>query len=70
MSELHKIWGKQDEFSYSNTYFNELQTLAVELNYLMKYIVGMEQIGYLIIDGGSKDNTVEVSRKWDNKTMW
>lgn len=70
MSELHKIWGKQDEFSYSNTYFNELQTLAVELNYWMKYIVGMEQIEYLIIDGGSKDNTVEVSRKWDNKTMW
>lgn len=44
--------------------FNEAETLEVALNDLPKHIEGIDEIEYLIINDGSKDNTVEVARKW------
>ncbi len=44
--------------------FNEAETLEVALNDLPKHIDGIDEIEYLIINDGSKDNTVEVARKW------
>ena len=44
--------------------YNEAETLEVALNDLPKKIEGIDQIEYLIINDGSKDNTVEVARKW------
>lgn len=44
--------------------YNESETLEVTLNALPKHIEGIDQIEYLIINDGSKDNTVEVARKW------
>ncbi len=41
--------------------YNEAETLEIALNDLPKQINGIE---YLNINGGSKDNTVEVARKW------
>lgn len=44
--------------------FNEAETLEIALNDLPKHIDGIDEIEYLIINDGSKDNTVEVAKKW------
>lgn len=44
--------------------FNEEETLEVALNHLPKHIDGIDKIEYLIINDGSKDDTVEVAKKW------
>lgn len=43
---------------------NEAETLEVALNDLPKHIDGIDEIEYLIINDGSKDNTVEVAKNW------
>ena len=42
--------------------YNEAQTLEIALNDLPKQIDGIDEIEYLIINDGSKDNTVEVAK--------
>ena len=44
--------------------YNEAETLTIALNDLPKHIDGIDEIEYLIINDGSKDNTVEVAREW------
>ena len=44
--------------------YNEAETLEIALNALPKHIDGIDEIEYLIINDGSKDNTVDVARKW------
>ena len=44
--------------------YNESETLEVALNDLPRQIDGIDEIEYLIINDGSKDNTVEVAQKW------
>ena len=44
--------------------YNEAETLEVALNDLPKHIDGVDVIEYLIINDGSKDETVEVARNW------
>lgn len=44
--------------------YNEAETLEIALNDLPKKIDGIDRIEYLIINDGSKDNTVEVAKKW------
>ena len=44
--------------------YNEAETLEVALNDLPKHIDGIDVIEYLIINDGSKDNTVEVAKNW------
>ncbi|MFP3153707.1 glycosyltransferase family 2 protein [Lachnospiraceae bacterium ZAX-1] len=44
--------------------FNEAETLEIALNDLPKKIEGIDVIEYLIINDGSKDNTVEVAKNW------
>jgi len=44
--------------------YNEAETLEIALNGLPKQIDGIDTIEYLIINDGSKDNTVEVARNW------
>jgi len=44
--------------------YNESKTLEIALNDLPKCIDGIDKIEYLIINDGSKDNTVEVAQKW------
>ena len=44
--------------------YNEAETLEIALNDLPKQIDGIDQIEYLIINDGSKDNTVDVAKKW------
>ena len=44
--------------------YNEAETLEVALNDLPKHIDGVDVIEYLIINDGSKDNTVEVAKNW------
>lgn len=44
--------------------YNEADTLEIALNDLPKQIDGIDEIEYLIIDDGCKDNTVEVARNW------
>lgn len=44
--------------------YNEAETLEIALNDLPKQIDGIDEIEYLIIDDGCKDNTVEVAKKW------
>ncbi len=44
--------------------YNEAETLEIALNDLPKKIEGIDTIEYLIINDGSKDETVEVARKW------
>ena len=43
---------------------NEAETLEIALNDLPKRIDGIDEIEYLIINDGSRDNTVEVAEKW------
>lgn len=44
--------------------YNEAETLEITLNDLPKHIDGIDKIEYLIINDGSKDNTVEVAKNW------
>lgn len=44
--------------------FNEAETIEIALNDLPKQIDGIDEIEYLIINDGSKDNTVEVAKNW------
>ena len=44
--------------------YNEAETLEVALNDLPKQIDGIDEIEYLIINDGSKDNTVEIAKNW------
>ena len=44
--------------------YNEAETLEVALNDLPKHIDGIDEIEYLIINDGSRDNTVDVAKKW------
>ncbi|MCD7766211.1 MAG: glycosyltransferase family 2 protein [Lachnospiraceae bacterium] len=44
--------------------YNEAETLEVALNDLPRHIDGIDEIEYLIINDGSRDNTVEVAKKW------
>lgn len=44
--------------------YNEAETLEVALNDLPKHIDGVDEIEYLIINDGSKDNTVQVAKNW------
>jgi len=44
--------------------YNEAETLEIALNDLPKHIEGIDDIEYLIINDGSKDNTVEVAKRW------
>ena len=44
--------------------YNESETLEIALNDLPKQLEGIDEIEYLIINDGSKDNTVEVAKKW------
>ena len=44
--------------------YNEAETLEIALNDLPKHIDGVDEIEYLIINDGSKDNTVEVAKRW------
>lgn len=44
--------------------YNEAETLEITLNDLPKHIDGIDTIEYLIINDGSKDNTVEVAKNW------
>ncbi len=44
--------------------YNEAQTLEIALNDLPKHIDGIDEIEYLIINDGSRDNTVEVAKQW------
>lgn len=44
--------------------YNEAETLEIALNDLPKQIEGVDEIEYLIINDGSKDNTVAVARNW------
>lgn len=42
--------------------YNESETLEVALDDLPKQLDGIDEIEYLIINDGSKDNTVEVAK--------
>ncbi|MFI3214125.1 MAG: glycosyltransferase family 2 protein [Eubacteriales bacterium] len=44
--------------------YNEAETLEIALNDLPREIEGIETIEYLVINDGSKDNTVEVAKNW------
>lgn len=44
--------------------YNEAETLEIALNDLPKALPGIDTIEYLIINDGSRDNTVEVAKKW------
>lgn len=44
--------------------YNEADTLEIALNELPKSIAGIDIIEYLIINDGSKDETVDVAKKW------
>lgn len=44
--------------------YNEAETLEIALNDLPRKIEGIDIIEYLIINDGSKDNTVEVAKNW------
>ena len=44
--------------------YNEAETLEIALNDLPRHIDGIDEIEYLIINDGSKDNTVQVARDW------
>lgn len=44
--------------------YNEAETLEIALNDLPKHIDGIDEIEYLIINDGSKDDTVKVAMDW------
>lgn len=44
--------------------YNEAETLTIALDDLPKQIKGIDEIEYLVIDDGSRDDTVKVARTW------
>lgn len=44
--------------------YNEAETLKIALDALPRKIDGIDEIEYLIINDGSKDNTVQVAKEW------
>jgi Glycosyltransferases involved in cell wall biogenesis len=44
--------------------YNEAETLTIALDALPKHIKGIDKIEYLIINDGSKDDTVKVAKDW------
>lgn len=42
--------------------YNEAETLEIALNDLPRNLEGVDEIEYLIINDGSRDNTVEVAK--------
>lgn len=44
--------------------YNEAETLTIALNDLPQHIDGIDEIEYLIINDGSRDDTVKVAREW------
>ncbi len=44
--------------------YNEANTLTIALDALPKHIDGIDEIEYLIINDGSKDDTVRVAKDW------
>ena len=44
--------------------YNEEKTLTIALDALPKHIDGIDEIEYLIINDGSKDETVQVAKDW------
>ena len=44
--------------------YNEAETLEIALNHLPKHIDGIDEIEYLIINDGSRDDTVKVAKNW------
>lgn len=44
--------------------YNEAETLTIALNDLPKRLEGIDKIEYLIINDGSKDDTVRVAKEW------
>lgn len=44
--------------------YNEAETLTIALDALPRHIDGIDEIEYLIINDGSKDNTVQVAKDW------
>ncbi|MEA4999486.1 MAG: glycosyltransferase family 2 protein [Candidatus Limiplasma sp.] len=44
--------------------YNEAETLTIALNDLPRHIEGVDEIEYLIINDGSRDDTVQVARAW------
>ena len=44
--------------------YNEAKTLTIALDDLPKHIDGIDEIEYLIINDGSKDETVQVAKDW------
>ncbi len=44
--------------------YNEAETLEIALNDLPRTLQGIDEIEYLIINDGSRDNTVEVAKRW------
>ncbi|MBQ3911772.1 MAG: glycosyltransferase [Lachnospiraceae bacterium] len=44
--------------------YNEAETLTIALDALPKHIDGIDKIEYLIINDGSKDDTVQVAKDW------
>lgn len=44
--------------------YNEAETLEIALNDLPKTLEGIDTIEYLIINDGSRDNTVEIAKNW------
>lgn len=59
-----KEWGKTMKLIIQIPCYNEAETLEIALNDLPKKIEGIDEIEYLIINDGSKDNTVEVAKNW------
>ncbi len=49
--------------------FNEEETLLTTLNELPKKVSGIEEIEVLVINDGSKDNSVEIAKQWGAKIL-
>ena len=49
--------------------FNEEETLLTTLNELPKKVSGSEEIEVLVINDGSKDNSVEIAKQWGAKIL-
>ena len=49
--------------------FNEEETLLTTLNELPKKVSGIEEIEVLVINDGSKDNSVEIAKQWGAKVL-
>ena len=56
--------GRQMKLIIQIPCYNEEETLTIALDALPKHIDGIDQIEYLIINDGSRDQTVQVARSW------